>query len=485
MAMRNKFMIPNNTVIFIFAYLLLYSPEIFPQNNKPNILFITVDDLRPELNCYGASHIKTPNIDRLASEGILFENAHVQQAICMASRASVLSGIRPEKHKIFTGESLSKLLPDVLTLNKFFKQNGYSTPALGKVYHYKEDTEQQFGIDYIKPKKTWTGRGYITHDAIAKISLNTVHHRGPAFELADVPDSIYVDGINTLNAVRKLRDLKLENKPFMMSIGFSKPHLPFVAPKKYWDLYDQTQINLPKLSQMPKNANDFTLRKSGELTNYYGIPNKYDLIEDSLTLSLRHAYYACISYVDAQIGLLLDELERLDLREETIVILWGDHGYKVGEYRAWCKWSNMHIDTHIPLIISAPGYIKGKNSQAMVEALDIYPTLVELSGFSKPDHIEGKSLVSFLKNPHKKGNRFIRTLWPHNRQDYEKTIIGYSIKNQRFNYVKWIKLNTGELLATELYDHKKDPLETVNEVNNKLYKNSIKKLDRKLSAIYK
>ncbi len=200
------FKVPNLIIVFIFnAFFSFGQSEIFKKNESKNynILFISIDDLRTELNCYGASHIKSPNIDRLAAQGVRFENAHVQQAICMASRASIMTGIRPEKHGIYTGVSVNDVLPNALTLNKFFEKNGYNIASCGKIYHHKIDTKTQFGKNEMKPKGTWTGRGYVTKEAIKKIALNIKFNRGPAYEFAPVNDTIYKDGLNTQNALKK------------------------------------------------------------------------------------------------------------------------------------------------------------------------------------------------------------------------------------------------------------------------------------------
>jgi iduronate 2-sulfatase len=450
-------------------------------DKKYNVLFIAIDDLRTELNCYGAAHIKSPNIDRLASRGVRFSDAHVQQAICMASRASIMSGMRPEKRGIYTGEAVEDLIPDVLTMNEFFKQNGYSIAAAGKIYHYGSDTEKQFGADNMVPKKSWTGRGFVSAEAIKQIELNTEFGRGPAYESADVHDTIYKDGINTLNAVRKLEQLKKEDKPFFLAVGLTKPHLPFVAPKKYWDMYPQESIQMPEVQEMPENSNKHTMRLRGELNSYYGLPQMYEAIDDSTTLTLRRAYYACVSYADAQVGYLLDQLEQLDLEDNTIVVLWGDHGYKLGDYGNWCKWSNMTIDTNIPLIFSVPDGKAGGQSAIPVEALDIYPTLAELCGLEKPSHLEGESLMPLLNDPDfaPDGKKYAYTLWPHNRRNYDKTIMGYSVKDERFNYVEWVKLNTGEVLEKELYDHQLDPKETKNVIMDAQYRDVVIRLAAK------
>lgn len=448
----------------------------------PNVLFIAIDDLRTELNCYGASHIKSPNIDRLAESGVLFNKAHVQQAICMASRASMLSGIRPEKNAIYTWQSVQKLIPDALTMNRFFKQNGYDIASCGKIYHHGIDTKKQFGSDEMEPEKTWEGFGYVTEEAIAQQALNTRTGRGPAYEAADVPDTLYRDGINTLNAINQLAEFKKGDKPFFLAVGLTKPHLPFCAPQKYWDMYPEDSIQFSDLQEAPKNANKFTIRESGELGHYYGMPKLYSDLDEETTRTLRRGYYACISYADAQVGLLLDRLQELALRDNTIVVLWGDHGYKLGDYNAWCKWSNMTLDTRVPLIFSIPDGLRGETSEQVVESLDIYPTLADLCGLQGPSHLQGQSLRPWLQNPALElpTKQYAYTLWPERHLDYDKTVMGYSVKDSRFNYVEWVKLSSGKVLARELYDQFSDPLETNNVIADSSYANDITRLAKQI-----
>ena len=479
------FKVLNLTLIFIFnAFISFGQSEIFKNNEskKYNILFISIDDLRTELNCYGASHIKSPNIDRLAAQGVRFENAHVQQAICMASRASIMTGIRPEKHGIYTGVSVNDVLPNALTLNKFFEKNGYNIASCGKIYHHKIDTKTQFGKNEMKPKGTWTGRGYVTKEAIKKIALNIKFNRGPAYEFAPVNDTIYKDGLNTQNALRKMEELSKDDAPFFLSVGLSKPHLPFTAPKKYLDMYPISDIKLTEIKTPPLNGYNKAIRTGGELKNYYGMPEFYDEIDDSLAVTLRRAYYACISYADAQVGKLLDKLNELDIRDKTIVVLWGDHGYKLGDYNSWCKWTNMHLDTNIPLIFSIPNGKQNSVSRTPTAALDIYPTLVELNGMQKPKHLEGQSIVPLLNNPDIFKERVVYSIWPISRQDYKKTIMGYAAKTERYNYIEWIKMNSGDIVGKEFFDRKKDPYETINLVEDGQYTETIAFLAEKLSV---
>ncbi len=455
--------------------------------SKYNVLFIAVDDMRTELNCYGATHIHSPNMDRLAGSGIRFTSAHVQQAICMASRASLMTGYRPEKHGIYTGESVGDLVPGVVTMNKLFAQNGYAVSAFGKIYHYGSDQREQFGEEFMDPTEKWSGRGYYTDEAIEQMRYNETHplkgrnqeSRGPAFEWADVPDSAYIDGYNTEYAIRKLKEYKKGDKPFFMAVGFHKPHLPFIAPQKYWDLYPLETIQSPEITSPPENATKYTLRSWGELRNYYGMPKTKEPVGVDTTLILRRGYYACVSYVDALIGKLLNELKTQGMDENTIIILWGDHGYKLGDYGYWCKWSNMDIDTRVPLMISVPGGKKNVTCDAQVELLDMYPTLADLCGLEKPEHLDGTSLAPLLDDPEMEWQSEAYCIWPHDRTKYDKTVMGYSVKTERFNYVEWIQLNSGEVLARELYDHLDDPKETKNVIDDPQYSKEIDALAQK------
>ncbi|MGB5942937.1 MAG: sulfatase [Leeuwenhoekiella sp.] len=447
-----------------------------------NVLFIAVDDLRTELNIYGAHHIKSPNIDQLANSGVRFDNAHVQQAICMASRASIMSGIRPERYGIYTGESVKDIMPDVLTMNKFFSKNGYSIASTGKIYHYAEDTKEQFGDDFVDAEGIWKGSGYVTQESFEQMKNSEKPGRGPAYESAKVHDTIYPDGLNTLNAMRKMEELKDDGKPFFMAVGLMKPHLPFNAPQKYWDMYPRSSIELTDLTERPKNTSKYTVRPLGELTNYYGMPETFDEVTDSMATTLRRGYFASVSYIDAQVGNLLRKLKALGLEENTIVVLWGDHGFKLGDYNSWCKWSNMNIDTNIPLIFKVPNAAKGKVYKQPVEALDIYPTLAELCNLEKPGHLEGKSLVPFLTNSdyEPEAKMYAYSIWPDNRWTYDKTVLGYSVTDERYNYVEWVKLTSNEVLERELYDHKQDPEETINVVGDAEYSEIVAELSQKI-----
>lgn len=443
--------------------------------SKPNILFIAVDDLRPELGCYGNTQIKSPNIDKLASQGLVFNRTYCQQAICMASRASLMSGLRPDTLTLYNCESLEKDAPGILTLDQHFENNGYDIWAAGKIYHHSIDYDVQFGDAYKKVKTDDVGRGYLSAEAIkiveeseksnSKIQNENSEGRGPAFEWPDVPDNAYQDGKMTDMAVEKLAEYKTGGKPFFMAVGFKKPHLPFNAPKKYWDLYDVNEIEQANNTFIPENASRYFNYNFGELRNYAGIPKGNEKFDDKLDRTLKHGYYACVSYTDAQIGRLLDALKENGLDENTIVILWGDHGWKLGEHGMWCKHTQFHLDNHVPMIIKVPGRQPGK-TDALVEYVDIFPSLCELAGLDLPAHLQGKSFAPLVDEPNKIWKEAAFSYWPAiGRDNPEKLVMGYAIQTDRYRYTEWIKESTGEIMARDLFDHQSDPDENVSIAN--------------------
>ncbi|MBN2131029.1 MAG: sulfatase [Sedimentisphaerales bacterium] len=449
-----------------------------------NVLFIAVDDLRPQLGCYGHKQILSPNIDRLAREGLLFERTYCQQAVCGATRASLLVGARPDTTGVH-GNSIPvrKAMPDVVTLPEHFKLNGYETLSIGKIYHHPSDDAQGWTAPPYRAgtfaEGPWQGRGYLTEEAIAQMEEYNkanpkMQGRGPAFEAADVPDSAYPDGNNADYAIRQLRRLK--NKPFFLAMGFYKPHLPFNAPKKYWDLYRREDIRLADNPFVPKDAPSYATTNWGELRNYCGIP-KQGPCPDELARQLIHGYYACVSYTDAMIGRLLDELDRLGLRDNTAIVLWGDHGWKLGEHAGWCKHTNFELDTHVPMILSVPGMkTGGQRTQALTEFVDIYPTLCQACGLSLPKHLEGVSAMPLLADPSRPWKKAAFSQYPRGK------VTGYSMRTERFRYTEWQNRKTGEVLARELYDHDRDPHENVNAAGQPEYRADVERLSQMLKA---
>jgi len=451
---------------------------------KMNVLFIAVDDLRPQLGCYGVRQIISPNIDRLAEQGLLFERTYCQQAVCGATRASLLTGVRPDTSGI-VGNSIPvrKAMPDVVTLPEQFKRHGYETLSIGKIYHHPNDDEKGWTREPYRagtsPPGAWKGRGYLTDEAIRQMEEYGKAHsemkgRGPAFEAADVADSVYPDGANTDYAIEQLRRLK--DKPFFMAMGYYKPHLPFNAPKKYWDMYKPEDIRLADNPFIPKNAPSYATTNWGELRNYCGIPKEGPCSEE-LARNLIRGYGACVSYTDAQIGRLLAELDRLGLRDNTVVILWGDHGWKLGEHAGWCKHTNFELDTHVPMILSVPGQkTAGRRTRALTEYVDIYPTLSQLCGLPIPEHLEGLSMVPLMKDPDRTWKKAAFSQYPRGK------VMGYSMRTQRFRYTEWQDRKTREVVARELYDHQKDPEENVNMAGHARYERDVRRLSTMLRA---
>lgn len=437
---------------------------------KKNVLFIVVDDLRTQLGCYGMPWVKSPNIDRLAEDSLLFKRAYCQQAICSPSRASVLSGCRPDTTTIYDLQTpLRTAMPEVLSLPEHFKSNGYETVSIGKVYHHPQDDLQGWSKPPFQSKGDWKGRGYLTDEALEAISFCDAQEAakgtlrrglGPAFEAADVADDAYHDGKEALAAIEELKRLSKLDQPFFLGLGFHKPHLPFSAPLRYWDMYDPAKLPLAENPFEPDGCNEFSLTNYGELRGYFGIPEEGD-IPDEIARRLIHGYCACVSYMDAQLGKVLEELKRLDLWENTVIMFWGDHGWKLGEHNSWCKHTNFEIDTRAPLMARAPGMkAAGVKTDALVEFVDMYPSLCELCGLETPDHCEGSSFAPLLEQPDRPWKDAAFSQYPRG-----ENIMGYAIRTDRYRYMEWTDRESKNVLARELYDHVSDAQENKNLAN--------------------
>lgn len=429
---------------------LLFSALVFGQS-KPNVLFIAVDDLRPELAIYGKTQIQSPNIDKLAESGLMFTRSYCNIPVCGASRASILSGIRPNRHRFLNYDCwLDKDVPGVVTLPMHFKNNGYTTVSLSKVFHHQTDGSGSWDKVWM-PKsevcKSW--RDYVTNENIQLDASGKT--RGNPYEKADVSDEAYNDGKTARQAIHELESFKKGNQPFFLAVGFLKPHLPFNAPSKYWDLYPDNEIKLADNPFKPKNAPDQAMHTFGELRAYNQIP-KTGPVPDSVAYKLVHGYYACVSYTDAQIGKVLQALDDLGLAENTIVVLWGDHGWNLGDHGLWCKHCNFETALHTPLLIKAPGKKMGQKTDALVEFVDVYPTLCDLAGLSKPFHLQGSSLVPLLENPNQQWKEAIYSRW----------IKGETIVTKNNTYTEWFNDKTGEKTARMLYNLNTDPHENEN-----------------------
>ena len=522
---------------FNLALLGLASVPTIAQNSdakrdKPNILFIAVDDLKPILGCYGDKLVKTPNIDRLAKHGTVFIQNYCQQAVSGPTRASLMTGMRPDYTKVWDLKTkMRDVNPDILSLPQYLIQQGYSTQGIGKIYDPRcvdnELDAPSWSIPYYKKsdkyisKKTGNPEGQYqlpetkalfvkyTKEGEAKglkgkeLTDYVAKFIKPSVECVDVPDNAYNDGANALYAKDILAQLPRNGKPFFFAVGFSKPHLPFVAPKKYWDLYKRDEMPVAPFQQKAKNGPEIAYHTAAELFAYSDIPPIASFSDQNVGLDLPldkqkeliHGYYAATSYMDAQVGILLNTLDSLGLSKNTIIILWGDHGWHLGDHNLWCKHTNFEQATHAPLLISAP-WIKPSKTKSPSEFVDIFPTICDLAGVGIPFHLDGKSQVAAMKNPETKVKDFSVSQYPRsfNKLDTERLgwsdgqFMGYSIRTEKYRYTLWLKdsyrsykpFSKDLVVASELFDYEKDPNETINVVGENNYAAVSKDMNEKM-----
>jgi iduronate 2-sulfatase len=468
---------------------------------RPNVLFIAIDDLRPDLGCYGVKDMHSPNIDKLAAGGMVFTQAYCQQAVCSPTRTSLLTGRRPDTTRVYDLQTHFRIhLPDVVTLPQYFKQNGYHTQSLGKVYHSGLDDPPSWSVEswtpqaqvYHKPdslkvvqerRARFRAEGTLYKDevisrdektgAVLKVKRSGKRAYGPAWEDPDVADNALADGMLADKAIETMRQVK--DKTFFLAVGFFKPHLPFVAPEKYFELYPAASIKLAANPFPPKNVPEIAMHNSAELRAYSDMP-AVGPVNDAKALELVRAYHAATSFTDAQIGRVLDELDRLGLRQNTIVVLWGDHGWHLGEHGMWCKHSNFEVAARVPMIISAPNQkTAGRTTAALSEFVDIYPTLCELAGLPLPQGLEGTSLVPVLNDPGRPWKTAAFSQYPRGK------VMGHSIRTDRYRYTEWAEPDK-EPVGLELYDHQADPAENVNLAGRPEQKELVAQLNRQLQA---
>jgi arylsulfatase A-like enzyme len=489
--------------------------------SKFNVLFIAVDDLRPELGCYGFSQIKSPNIDALASQGLQFNRAYCQFALCNPSRSSLLTGLRPESIKVYDLETFVRThVPDVVTLPQLFKNNGYEARSIGKIFHVtngnheddiswsthdwqsprddkgtpkakraaakqqlkteevaEETKKNQTAVDangkaVAKPERTKSGKRKVSDEPFEP-RANMLPYESP-----DVADNKLLDGQIADKAASVMNEIK--DKPFFLAVGFHKPHMPWVAPKKYWDMYQDSDIQLAAFQQLPEGAPAFASNEAGEFRSYKGIP-KEGPIPEAIQREAIHSYFACISYTDAQVGKVMNALDRLGLRKNTIVILWGDHGYQLGEHGTWNKRTNWEVAARVPLMISVPGQMHaGEKSDALVELVDMYPTLTQLCHLDPPASLEGKSFVPLLRKPDLPWKQAAFTTY-HKPLPEMGTGFGRAMRTDRYRFVEWSGPKSKKKVY-ELYDEQSDPLEKTNVADRPENAELVAKLTTQLHA---
>ncbi len=446
------------------------APTPAPSGTLPlrNVLFIAVDDLRPELGVYGVEAISTPNIDALARQGVTFTRAYTQMATCSPSRTSLLTGLRPDTARVTDLQThFRNTVPNVVTLPQYFKNLGYATKGIGKIYHSGLNDEKSWSLPF---SDTWGAKPPVGADG-----------KQLPFAAVDLPTSRFPDGMAADQAIAAIRALR--DAPFFIAVGFKKPHLPFVAPWAFFDRYDKTAIPEAINPFRALGAPTIAFENLSELKQYSGIAQANLQNDESLRRDLKRAYYAATSFIDAQIGRVLAELEYWGLSENTVIVLWGDHGWHLGEQGDWGKHTNFEVGTRVPLIIKAPGQPANQITSAIVELVDLYPTLCELAGVPIPNTqahggypIEGDSLVDFISNPAVQSRRGAFSQWQ--RGGY----VGHSLRTDRYRFTEWVMTSNVSKVIYELYDHSLDPDETINVSSDFRYSAILPELKAALAA---
>lgn len=495
-----------NRLIYGFNSLALVPGIAAAQSNtddsRPNILFIAIDDMKPWLGAYGDTLAHTPAMDRLAQRSVTFDNAYCQVALSGPTRSSLLTGLNPDHTGVWwLMGSFRKNNPDIVTLPQALKDNGYETVGVGKVYHPLTDKEVR------NDPKSWSLPYVKTPGATYALANGRV-----ATECADVPDDGYIDGVIAQEAIKTMKKLKEGDKPFFLGVGFKKPHMPFCAPKKYWDMYDRDSMPVAKFQDMAQDGVEYAYHNSLEVKGYSDIPPFESYIDtqhldEDTQRRLLHAYYACISYTDAQVGKLLDALDENGLADNTVIVLFGDHGYHLGDHGLWNKITDFEQATRVPLMISAPGMTQGRHSQSMVEFLDIFPTLCEFTETPHPQQLDGTSLTPILRNPKAKVKDYaVSQVTRRYAEDYtissdtdlqgkaeelKEDVMGYSLRDPRYRLVEWTKgfktyqpFDESCVLDYELYDYKNDPDETRNLAQDPKYASIVKRMKKQLHEYY-
>ena len=497
-------------LILGFALSALVADAAAPRN----VLFIAVDDLRPTLGCYGDEVAVTPHLDALAQRGTTFLRAYCQQSVCNASRASIMTGRRPDTTKVYDLKThFRTALPEVMTLPQQFREAGYRSLAVGKVYHGAKGHAFGNGID---DERSWSEAGwfpqpnfYHTEEGIdiaekwfagrrASMAKTYPHLaepdaswkdaiiRGLPWEAPDVADEALADGQIASKGIEHLRAVAKSGEGFFLAIGFLKPHVPFVAPKRYYDLYPEGSIPPVTNGYYPKDSPAFAHLDSAEIRVYYGMPRKrgQPIADEKLTNEMRRAYYACTSYIDAQVGRLVAALDELGLRDDTVICFWGDHGYHLGENNLWCKRNNYELSCRVPMIIEVPGQQhRGGRTNALVELVDVLPTLTEACGLPADPGVEGDSLLPLMNDPNREWKSAAFSQYPRVLKEHGK-VMGTSMRTARWRFTEWLS-EDGKFRQVELYDLKNDPQGNANLARDPAHRDRISELTKQLRAGWK
>jgi iduronate 2-sulfatase len=477
-----------NRLLFLFCLLATLSNAAPP----PNILFIVADDLNCAIGPYGDAAAITPNLDRLAARGLVFEHAYCQQAVCNPSRSSFLTGLRPDTVGV---DDLRKSFRDtapsgktLVTLPQHFKNQGWFCQNIGKLFHNMGDTQdrQSWSMDEVLHAGTHADDTLFANTPTPP-GTERPTYKAPITEAADVPDTVYRDGQIARLAAAVVRDRAAQTQPFFLAVGFWRPHLPFVAPKKYWDLYDPAKIPTANPPDRPQDAPDIALHESKEILGYGLTPKDRPFTEAEIR-HYRHGYYASISFMDAQIGLILDALDESEQADNTLIVFFSDHGFHVGEHTLWGKTTNFELDARVPLIIADPRQktSQGQRTRALAELVDLFPTLAHLTDTAAtlPRNLEGHNLVPILADPSAtvKSAAFTQHQQPFYGPRNQWQAIGRSIRTERWRCTEWRDLKSGNVMAQELYDHENDPLETQNLAKQPHHSTTLSQLQAKLKA---
>lgn len=495
--------------IFVLS-LLLVSSNSAVAADRPDVLMIVVDDLRPMLGCYGDARIKTPNIDRLARRGVVFERAYCQYAKCGTSRLSLMTGLRPDSIGVFSNRdkdvvAFRKRRPDAASLSRWLTRQGYHTQSFGKIDHDGWHNDEQWSVP-ASPGRPGEMLEVVDGGDVSKSTVIAERLACPVMQNPDVADDYLFAGRMTQQVLTTLRNRDAA-QPMFLAVGFRRPHLPFIAPKRYFDMYNPDETWLarnpnpaagsPVMAWFNSDGYVGTAGRVGltmpslpdreqavewngyEMRSYLGVPN-HGPIDTSLQLKLLQAYAACVSYVDARIGKLLDELEATKNLDSTLIVFCTDHGWHLGEHSAWGKMTNFEIATRVPMIIAGPGIEAGR-TRTIAELVDLYPTICELSGVAQPKHLEGESLVPALKEPGRSNDSIALSQYARFGTKYT----GRALRTDRYRFVVWDAKKDGQAVHRELYDHDSDPDETVNLVDAKQHQELVSALELRLRKAFR